>query len=210
MSNYASEAHPGSRLLLVLSLMGLAALLFYLLQNSGRIQGGDIALPKLLWLAYAILFWFCLPLLIVLDQRTTIIWRRIYAIFLTNMLLRAVLELFMMYVTVSWSPYYGLGHDLFTVVLLLALVGACKKHLQKGLLLSNLYIIIAMFAIEIGFVLYMLLRVSDGEQAIYFVPGDPQHAAVLQVTWVVNLMLTGYLFVFSRRWTRGELVFPGD
>ena len=32
MSNYASEAHPGSRSLLVLSLMGLAALLFYLLQ----------------------------------------------------------------------------------------------------------------------------------------------------------------------------------
>ena len=210
MSNYASKAHPGSRLLLVLSLMILAALVFYVLQNSGRIQGGGIALPKLLWLAYAILFWFCLPLLIVLDQRTTIVWRRIYAIFLINMLLRAVLELIMMYVTVNWSPYYGLGHDLFTIVLLFALVHFSRKHLLKGLLLSNLYIIIAMFAVEIGFVLYLLLRVSNGDQAIYFVPGDTRHAAILQLTWAIDLMLTAYLFVFSRRWTRGEFVSSGN
>ena len=210
MSNCASESRAGRHLLSVVLLMGLAALLFYVLQNSGRLEGGNIALPKLLWLSYAILFWYCLPVLIVLDARTAAVWRRIYVIFLVNMLLRATIELFMMYVTSSWNPYYGIGHDLFTIILLFTLAIVYQKQVQRGLLLTNLYIVVAMFAIEVGFVWYMLLNVSGGEHAIYFVPGDQQHAAVLQITWLVNILLTIYLYAFSRRWTRGELVCTGS
>lgn len=209
MSSCASDSRAGRRLLSVVLMTGMAALLFYVVQNSGRLEGGNIALSKLLWLAYAILFWFCLPTLIVLDTRTSAVWRRIYAIFLVNMLLRAAIELFMMYVTNSWSPYYGIGHDLFTILLLFTMAAAYRKQLQSGLFLNNLFTIVAMFAVEVGFVLYMLLKVSGGEHTVYFVPGDQQHAAVLQITWLVNILLTIYLYVFSRRWTRGELVCTG-
>lgn len=209
MSSCASDSRAGRRLLSVVLMTAMAALLFYVVQNSGRLEGGNIALPKLLWLAYAILFWFCLPTLIVLDTRTSAVWRRIYAIFLVNMLLRAAIELFMMYVTNSWSPYYGIGHDLFTILLLFTMAAAYRKQLQSGLFLNNLFTIVAMFAVEVGFVLYMLLKVSGGEHTVYFVPGDQQHAAVLQITWLVNILLTIYLYVFSRRWTRGELVCTG-
>ena len=209
MSSCASDSRAGRRLLSVVIVTGMAALLFYVVQNRGWLEGGNIALPKLLWLAYAILFWFCLPALIVLDTRTPAVWRRIYALFLVNMLLRAAVELFMMYVTNSWSPYYGIGHDLFTILLLFTVAGLYRKGLQRGLLLINLIAIVAMFVIEVGFVLYMLLQVSGGEHTVYFVPGDQQHAAVLQITWLVNILLTIYLYAFFRRWTRGKLVCTG-
>jgi hypothetical protein len=188
----------------VISLTGLAALLFYVLQNSGRLEGGNIALPKLLWLAYAILFWFFLPALIVLDTRTAAVWRRIYAIFLVNMLLRGTIELYMMYVAGSWSPYYGIAHDLFTIVLLFSLVSVYQVRMYSDPLLTCLYVIMVMFATEIGFVFYMLSQVSDGEYMVYFVPGDQRHAAVLQITWLVNILLTVYLYKFSRRWVCEE------
>jgi len=210
MSSCVSDPRAGRRLLTVVILTGMAALLFYGVQNSGRLAGGNIALPKLLWLAYAILFWFCLPALIVLDTRTSAVWRRIYAIFLVNMLLRATIELFMMYVTNSWSPYYGIGHDLFTILLLFTAAAVYRKRVQSGLFLINLFAIVAMFAIEVGFVLYMLLKVSGGEATVYFVPGDQRHAAVLQITWLVNILLTIYLYAFYRRWTHGELVRTGN
>ena len=55
----------------------------------------------------------------------------------------------------------------------------------------------------------LMFEVRGGEQAVYFVSGDGQHAAVLQITWLVNVLLTVYLYAFFRRWTRGELVRPG-
>lgn len=210
MSNCASDSRAGRRLLSVVTLTGMAAFVFYVLQNGGSLEGGNIALPKLLWLAYAILFWFFLPALIVLDVRTPPVWRRIYAIFLVNMLLRAVIELFMMYVTSSWNPYYGIGHDLFTILLLSIVVATNGTQLRSGLLLINVFAIVAMFAIEIGFVLYMLLEVSGSGEPVYFVPAEQRHAAVLQTTWLVNILLTVYLYAFSRRWTRGEFVRPGS
>ena len=210
MSSCASDSRAERRLLSIVIVMGMAALVFYVLQNSGQLRGGNIALAKLLWLAYAIFFWFCLPALIVVDARTPPVWRRIYTVFLVNMLLRAALELFMMYVANSWSPYYGIGHDLFTILLIYTVVAVYRKQIQKDLFLINLFVLIAMFAIEVGFVLYMLLKVSGGEQPVYFVPGDGQHAAVLQITWLVNILLTVYLVAFYRRWTRGELVRPGS
>ena len=209
MSSCASDSRAGRRLLSVVIVTAMAAVLFYVVQNRGWLEGGNIALPKLLWLAYAILFWFCLPALIVLDTRTSAVWRRIYAIFLVNMLLRAAVELFMMYVTNSWSPYYGIGHDLFTILLLFTVAAMYRKHLQSGLFLINLFVLVAMFIIEIGFVLYMLYNVSSGEHTVYFVPGEQQHAAVLQISWLVNVLLTIYLYAFSRRWTRGKLVCTG-
>lgn len=131
MSSCASDSRAARRLSSVVIVTGMAALLFYVVQNRGWLEGGNIALPKLLWLAYAILFWFCLPALIVLDTRTPAVWRRIYAIFLVNMLLRAALELFMMYVTNSWSPYYGIGHDLFTILLLFTMAAMYRKRVQS-------------------------------------------------------------------------------
>ncbi len=69
MLTCVSEQGLRRLLLASLGLLVLAAFVFYDRQNSAGAIGGGIALPKLLWLASAILFWFVLPLLFLLDAR---------------------------------------------------------------------------------------------------------------------------------------------
>ena len=206
MLNSFSENVFRTRVSIMFLSIVLAAVGFYLLQNTGRITGGNIALPKLIWLAYAILFWFCLPFLFLLDKRITHRWQIVYRIFLINMLVRAVVELFMMYVTHNWSPYYGIAHDVFSILLLVTLVMRYQSSLPRDLLYGYALVLLTMFVVEIGFVIYMVIEVQGNGAAVYFVPGDDRHTGILAITWLVVSMLTVYTVMFTRRWLRGEFI----
>ncbi len=107
--------------LIILSL-GVSGAVFYYFQNHSHGLGGSIALPKLLWLSYALWFWYFLPVLIASDRRLSRQLRQVYWVFWLNMVLRAIAELWMMYVSRNWHPYYGIGHDLFSALLIFALL----------------------------------------------------------------------------------------
>lgn len=195
-----------SRFLIVFSTIGLTAIAFYFIQNTAQLTGGNIALPKLIWLAYAILFWFCLPFLFLTDKRLNSLWKTFFSIFLINMLLRAAIELFMMYITSNWSPYYGIAHDVFTIILLCTLLFMYRDKLQRNIYFEYTITILLMFVIEIGFVFYMLANVIGDGAVVYFVPDAEKHTGILSITWLVVTMLTAYIFVFTWRWLRGEFV----
>ena len=93
--------------------------LFWWVQNNLRPVGGAMAFPKALWLADALVLWIVLPLAIVSDTRVANGVRRAFLILLVLMLLRGTLEAWMLYVTLNWSPWYGIAHDLFGIVELL-------------------------------------------------------------------------------------------
>ena len=194
----------------VFSIIIVAATCFYFAQNAGRLEGGEIALPKLIWLSYAILFWFCLPALLIVDKRIKPGWRKIYVVFLVNMLIRAVIELLMMYVYRNWSPYYGIAHDVFSIALLGGLLLIYRNELKPDIFFGFALTVVFMFFVEIGFVLYMLANVVERGTTIYFVPDGDGHAGVLRITWLVVLILTAYIFMFKRRRLRGEFVRAGS
>ena len=204
--NSASENVMRTRLLMVFSLIGLMAVSFYLVQNNGLLSGGAIALPKIIWLAYAILCWFCLPLLFILDSRIDPVWKSVYRIFLINMLARAVVELFMMYVMNNWSPYYGIAHDIFSILLLAMLMIVYRHTLPRDIFFAYSLMLILMFLIEICFVIYMIVEVVGNDAIVYFVPGGDAHAGILNITWFVVALLTRYILMFTRRWGCGEFV----
>lgn len=204
--NSASENLLRIRLLAVYSTIVLAALGFYFIQNTGLLEGGGIALPKLIWLAYAILFWFCLPFLLVLDKRINPVWRIILNLFLANMLLRAVIELVMMYVFHNWIPYYGIAHDAFTIALLGGLLLLYRDSLQYDIFFGFALTVMLMLIVEILFVFYMITNVIQSDSDVYFVPEDARYSGVLGITWLVVLLLSVYMFVFTRRWLRGEFI----
>lgn len=187
-------------------LVSIAAL-FYFLQNAGHFSGGQIALPKLIWLAYAILFWFVLPALIVKDARVPRAWTRIYRVYLYNMMLRAAAELYMMYVSGNWSPRYGIAHDLFSIVLLLSLMHVYRHELKHDIFYLYACALVLMLATEIVFVFYLMSNVIKNGATVFFVPADERHVAVLSVTWFSIAVLTGFLLVFCRRWVNGEFAF---
>lgn len=207
MSNSVSDRSLYGRLTTVFIALSSIATAFYYLQNSGHFAGGQIALPKLIWLAYAILFWFVLPAFIVSDRRVPYVWTKIYLVYLANMLLRAAAELYMMYTSENWSPRYGIAHDTFSILLLLSLLLFYHRKLKYDIFYMYACALVLMMTIEIVFVFYMMSNVIKNGAAIFFVPQNNQHAPILLVTWLSLALLSGFLFVFCRRWVNGEFAF---
>lgn len=228
MSSSASEAtlrHAARGAVLVLALL---AVLFYQFQNSGRPVGGAIALPKLLWLAGALLLWGVLPPLLALDARLPPGLRRAFATLAGLMAARAVVEGWMLYVTFNWSPWYGIAHDALCALLLAGAVArpaAQPAHAPQSphpshpprapqapqrsrppdrlARLAHMHagVTAAFFLPEIYFAWTMQANFNtQGESAVYFVPDDPRYLVVLRVTSVTVALLFAYLAVFLKRW----------
>lgn len=179
-----------------------AAAAFFWIQNAARPVGGEISVPKAAWLGYAILFWLVLPALIATDPRVDARWRRPYAALAVLMLARGAVELWMLYVSHTWSPWYGIAHDLLCVAVLAGLgAGLHATSPRKRCLRTHLAVTAAMFGPEIYFAWYMQAHfTTTSDAAVYFVPDDPAHALVLNVTIAAVVFLTAYLPFFLRRW----------
>jgi len=204
-----SDRRRTRRALASIALLIVSALAFYVFQNRYAPVGGSIAPAKLAWLAFAILFWIVLPAFIALDGRVPETLRQAFATLFVLMVARGVVELWMLYVTLGWSPWYGIAHD---VVCLAAIAVCALRAQQRGAYDSpfgawmgvHLAVTAAMFLPEIYFAHYMVTNfATTGEGAIYFVPGDPRHQTVLQVTATAAGLLAVYAPVFLRRWLVG-------
>ena len=195
----ASETRLRSGLFAMLALLAMVGAMFYRYQNGAHGPGGHIALPKLIWLAGALLYWYVLPALFLLDARLAET-RRLHGLFLANMGLRAVIELWMMYVSHNWHPLYGIAHDVFSAGLSLAIFHRIGTHTPLARPQRRFYALLcAMFLIETGFAAYMLLLVA-GQGPVYFVPPEAGHSGVLALTWATVLFLAAYLVTLVRSW----------
>ena len=196
MLPYVSKQKLALAFGLSILLLASTAVFFYQIQNNQQLPGGGIALVKLFWLASVLFCWFIVPALLLLDQQLQAVHFGLQ-LFLMNMLMRAVIELYMMYVSLNWHPYYGIAHDLFSIVLsaYLALV------IKNNRLIRPYFIIMAvLFIIETGFAWYMLHYVHHGHDPVYYVPDNADHSAILKMTGVVVASLFVYLLFFMRQW----------
>ena len=203
MSRSLSERQLRIAFAIAVAGLSFSALGFYLLQNSGALPGGKIAPVKMARLAFAILFWYVLPALLLLDARLPRLARYACAVLLVNMLSRAVAELFMMYVTNSWHPWMGISHNIFSFVLMLLVAWPV---LVAGDIVYASYLLIAiiMFVPETLFAWYMLTAATPAGVTTFFVPGDPAHQGILILTSLCVASLLVYLFFFARRWLYGR------
>jgi len=204
MWSFASERTLRRTVFAAISALALAAAVFYQAQNMLRPVGGNISVVKLLWLGGAILLWGVLPLLLLADPRLEPVLRRAFAVLAALMLSRAVVEGWMLYVTLNWSPWYGIAHDALCAAVLLAFAArAPPRNALESAVRMHLWVTAAFFAPEMYFAWYMQAHfVTKGEAAVYFVPDEPAHAQVLRATAVAVVCLAIYLPVFLRRWMR--------
>ncbi len=174
--------------------------LFWWVQNNLRPVGGAMAFPKALWLADALVLWIVLPLAIVSDTRVANGVRRAFLILLVLMLLRGTLEAWMLYVTLNWSPWYGIAHDLLCIAALAwQWVRPCAG--ADALWRTHIAATAMAFVPEIYFAWYMQRYFStQGAGAVYFVPDDPAHALVLNVTAAAVVCCSVYIIIFLVRW----------
>jgi hypothetical protein len=186
----------------VIALLSGVAAIFYSLQNSAVLPGGQIALPKIVWLGLAIVCWYIIPAFLVFDKRLVEL-RWLVGILLGNMLLRGIIELWMMYQLHNWHPYYGIGHDILSslVCIFLAIFSTAKSTSKSRWLASYFAVMALLFVIEAGFAWYMLTYVQSATgESVYYVPAASQHSMILTITSVVVIVTLAYLFVFIRKW----------
>jgi hypothetical protein len=207
------------RLVALLAVAGiaLATVAFHGVQNREALTGGAVAWPKSVWLGCAILFWIVLPALLASDARLATAWRTPFAVLLVLMLLRGAIELWMLYVSHNWSPFYGIAHD---AVCLIAL-GWFARRAARGVAFGQLERLertalvhaiatAALFLPEMYFAWYMQANFrTQGDDPLYFVPDDPAHAGVLAVTTMADLTAMLYLPAFLYAWLYGKTQIAG-
>ncbi len=112
---------PHTRVLLAVLAVAcaLAALFFRRAQNAKGARGGRISGPKVAWLFYAVFLWFLVCPLVALDAAVPAEARAVLGAFAAFMWLRGVAELYLLYVTKSWRPPYGVAHDVACIALVL-------------------------------------------------------------------------------------------
>ena len=199
MSKSLSDAQLKTGFGAILGALLVVAAAFYYLQNTGYLPGGHIAPIKLAWLSCAILFWYLLPGLLLMDARMPSAARRACQVLLVGMLLRGVVELFMMYATASWHPWMGISHNLVMLAIMTMMLVPLRAQADR---LYSAYLLVAtlMFIPESGFAWYMLKHATPSGATVYFVPGDAQHQLVLAITAVCVAALSIYLVFFYRQW----------
>jgi hypothetical protein len=123
------------------------------------------------------------------------------------MLFRGVIEFWMLYVALNWSPWYGIGHDIICIAALALLASPLRARRTGPLertVFVHLIVTTAIFIPEMYFAWYMQVHfTTTGESAVYFVPDDPRYSDVLTVTTAVVVFLSAYLPAFLFRWLHG-------
>lgn len=205
MSKFTSERQFHRAMLILVVVLLVSALGFYFLQNHIGLIGGKIALSKMVWLTYAVLFWLGFPLFIALDSRTSVMLGHGFRFLLMSMVVRGFVELWMLYVSNNWSPLYGIAHDVFCIIGLVFFLtrawqtGEPRASQPSGELFVHGIVTTLLFLPEIYFAWYMRINFNtQGGNAIYFVPDVPQHFLVLLITISIDIILTIYLVLFLR------------
>src|SRR5688572_14980047 len=123
-------------ILITIAVLAVACVLFFWRQNSGGSMGGEMSLPKLLWLNYALIAWFIVPFGFWRSPRLAPALRRIHGSHLTLFLARGIAELWLLYVMHAWIPPYGIAHDLVAIAWITLLLVRARNGL-KGPLASG-------------------------------------------------------------------------
>ena len=154
-----------------------AAIGFYWLQNSGALPGGTVPVAKTAWLFSVIFYWFVLPFFWSIDKALPRALRMLFVVALSNMVIRALFELPMMYVTKNWLHVYGIGHDIASIALCIVLLVLSMKNVKPAAVWVSIYFGFSsiLFITEAIFANY-LRRVTDADGTVFFLPSGQIHS----------------------------------
>jgi hypothetical protein len=166
--------------------LATAAAIFYWRQNYQGQIGGPMSLPKILWLAYAILSWLILPAFLARSPLLTRGYRTAFRAHLANFGARAAIELWLIYVTFGWTPLYGITHDVFSIALIAVFVHRAGKPVDDLARAARHHLIAIQLTLvaEIVFA-FLFYRATRGEGTIYFASTDPRFLVINRLTAMV-------------------------
>lgn len=202
MLTLPSKIALGATLLFTVGL----AVRFYRRQNRAGTTGGRISVPKIAWLFYAIFVWFMLCPILALDPQVPLQVRWILGVFALSMWARGLIELYMLYVSHSWRPPYGIAHDVACILLIAGMAArsgggmggtwpALAAWLFVGVVVTSLIVEIAYAAL-----FFRIVRGGTlGKEGVWFADEDPRFHRINRITAAGNaplfLATAGFLAV---------------
>lgn len=193
---------PRTRWLLGGGLLLLAAAVGWFSRRQARPErariGGALSPPKQVWLFLALGTWFVAAPLLALDPAVSRPWRALLGAFALLMLIRAPLELVLLYGLRRWTPPMGIAHDL---VCLVGVAGGLPLVLARaawppggadraaGLLALGLLLTLAI-EVHHAWVFWRVVGSlgTQGQDAVWFAaPDDPRFARINRVTAWLNV-----------------------
>lgn len=167
-------------------------------------MGGALSTAKALWLLFALYFWFIFCPTLGLSERCPSPWRECLLLFSANIWLRGVIELYMLYITKSWRPRYGITHDLFSLALIpfplwgveLAPSVASSWGLISALTVLVLWLSMVLETLYAVWFNQIVEGKTTGDEGIWFADAEsPQFKRVNRFTALNNLWLYVCLIV---------------
>lgn len=192
-------------------LLAVSAFFFYRQNWTGQI-GGQMSLAKLLWLDYALIAWIGLPVYFWRSGLVSEALRRLYGGHVALWAARGVIELWLLYVTHTWIPPYGMVHGVLTIGLLSYRGARLPTELPAPLdgtarrFLTSIRLALC-FEILFAWLFYQAVRHDTSHT--WFASDRPEFAFINTLTWAVVLVAgTDLLRVLWRVRQAGEV--PGN
>jgi hypothetical protein len=193
--------------LVVLGALAVAALAFRHGQNAGGRIGGPISWPKLLWLTYTLAAWGVVAFFFWRSPQVGRGLRRVFGLHLASFAVRALAELYLIYIAVAWIPPYGIGHDLLDIGLITwARRAAGPARLGADRVAARFLTSIRLtLCCEIVFA-WLFHRAADARTGVYFASDDPYWALINRLTTAV--LLLAWPDLLHVLWTGRDALFP--
>jgi hypothetical protein len=176
---------------------------FHRKQNQKGTRGGRISPPKVAWLFFAIYFWFIVCPAVALDPAVPSAAAWVLGLFGASMWIRGAAEMYLLYVTKSWRPPYGIGHDVVCIALVLGGLAWHHEHWTGPLAAQDLWAlaligqVLVSLIIEIAYAALFFHAVegaTTGEEGVWF--ADEEQARfrrINRLTFAFNVPMYGTL-----------------
>lgn len=186
----------------------IATVLLYVRQKRNGL-GGRISRPKAFWLGWVIFFWFCVCPVFAFEPSSPHRLSATLLGFSLNMGLRGTVELFLLFVTKSWRPPYGIAHNLLSLLLVVALAAGAGTWIFPGergpdsaWQLSH-YIILSLLVGSLVLETYyavvfhhLVQGRTTGADGVWFADGQtPLFRSINRITWWSNVVITTTLML---------------
>ena len=190
--------------LLVLGVTCLLTALFALQQNRRDWIGGAISLPKVLWLNYTLIVFFALPYCLWGNASLSRSVRSLFGLALASFIIRAVIELYLLYFTRSWKCIYGICHDWITFFLVLfvwcQLPGDYSSIDRRSLVFTSIFLITL---VAESWMAWQFSRIASPRDGIYFASNSARFRFINSASAIIVATLYPPLIYFL--WlTRGD------
>jgi hypothetical protein len=189
---------PGLRWAIVVlaAVTGAAAGRFAWRQNRKKALGGPMSAPKVIWLFFAVYFWFFVCPLLALEGSLPQSVRWGLGLFAASMWIRGAAEMYLLYVTRSWRPPMGIAHDAFCILLV---AGALIQTIRSFAPLATFWwgtawlvlVLLTLFA-EIAFALLFFRAVegrTTGGEGLWFADDTARFRFINRLTLTVEIPL---------------------